>query len=138
MHVKRKDETLLFLCLTLHIYTPQDSTPPPQHNNHALFPDDDEEEEDEEQEATGESVRRRLLAQLRVTSRPASVHRVLGPEDQLLLVLTRLRLGLLLHDLAFRFHVAEATASRVWGHWLGLMQRRLQQVGTGGTGGTGW
>ncbi|XP_031441158.1 uncharacterized protein LOC105907132 isoform X3 [Clupea harengus] len=106
----------------------QDSTPPPQHNNHALFPDDDEEEEDEEQEATGESVRRRLLAQLRVTSRPASVHRVLGPEDQLLLVLTRLRLGLLLHDLAFRFHVAEATASRVWGHWLGLMQRRLQQV----------
>nr|XP_023968266.1 uncharacterized protein LOC112060730 [Chrysemys picta bellii] len=52
----------------------------------------------------------------------------LSPEDQLFLVLVRLRLGLLLQDLAFRFHLSEATVSRYWLGWTQLMETRLAQV----------
>ncbi|XP_072524029.1 uncharacterized protein [Salminus brasiliensis] len=76
-------------------------------------------------EETAETVRLRFLG----TRRGEEGRRhALSPEDQLLLVLTRLRLGLLIADLSFRFHVAEATVSRVWVHWVELMQKRLQQI----------
>ncbi|XP_025019037.1 LOW QUALITY PROTEIN: uncharacterized protein LOC103058275 [Python bivittatus] len=52
----------------------------------------------------------------------------LSPENQLFLVLVRLRLGLLLQDLAFRFHISESTASRYWLSWTELMEQRLRQV----------
>ncbi|KAM6452520.1 uncharacterized protein PHA67_018802 isoform 2-T2 [Liasis olivaceus] len=52
----------------------------------------------------------------------------LSPENQLFLVLVRLRLGLLLQDLAFRFHISESTASRYWLSWMELMEQRLRQV----------
>ncbi|KAL6475583.1 hypothetical protein MHYP_G00166230 [Metynnis hypsauchen] len=76
-------------------------------------------------EETADTLRLRLLG-----TRQAYEGRrhALSPEDQLLLVLTRFRLGLLTSDLSFRFQVAEATVSRVWVHWVELMQKRLQQI----------
>ncbi|KAL7856713.1 hypothetical protein SRHO_G00156120 [Serrasalmus rhombeus] len=76
-------------------------------------------------EETADTVRLRFLGTRRADE---GRRHALSPEDQLLLVLTRFRLGLLTSDLSFRFHVAEATVSRVWVHWVELMQKRLQQI----------
>ncbi|XP_048374028.1 uncharacterized protein LOC125445174 isoform X1 [Sphaerodactylus townsendi] len=55
-------------------------------------------------------------------------HSALTPDNQVFLVLVRLRLGLLLQDLAFRFHISESTASRYWLGWTECMERKLKQI----------
>lgn len=52
----------------------------------------------------------------------------LSMDDQLLLVLSRLRVGLLEQDLAFRFGVHISTVSRVWTSWVGFLADYLSQV----------
>lgn len=53
---------------------------------------------------------------------------LLSQEEQLFLVLVRLRRGLHGRDLARRFGVSEATVSRIWDSWLPLMADRLQHI----------
>ncbi|XP_054851044.1 uncharacterized protein LOC129340341 [Eublepharis macularius] len=55
-------------------------------------------------------------------------HSALSPQNQVFLVLVRLRLGLLLQDLAFRFHISESTASRYWLSWTEVMEQKLKQI----------
>ncbi|KAG0434658.1 hypothetical protein HPB47_018963 [Ixodes persulcatus] len=51
----------------------------------------------------------------------------LSMEDQLLLVLSRLRVWLLEQDLAYRFGVHVSTVSRVWTFWVGFLADHLAQ-----------
>ena len=51
--------------------------------------------------------------------------RSLSPEQELFLVLSRLRCGLLLRDLAHRFSLSESHVSRIWKTWIAFLQQRL-------------
>lgn len=62
------------------------------------------------------------------TSEPQSSQgrkRKLDQENELFLVLVRLRLGLFEQDLACRFSISQATVSRICSKWLNLMYARL-------------
>ncbi|KAM7294023.1 uncharacterized protein ISCGN_023570 [Ixodes scapularis] len=52
----------------------------------------------------------------------------LSMEEQLLLVLSRLRVGLLEQDHAYRFGVHVSTVSRVWTFWVGFLADHIAQV----------
>ena len=52
--------------------------------------------------------------------------RALDMEDEFFLVLVRLRLGLLLDDLAQRFKISNASVGRIFQKWLEVMYHRLQ------------
>ena len=52
--------------------------------------------------------------------------RALSLMDEFLLTLMRLRLNLMLEDLAYRFRVSSSTASRIFLKWLDLMYARLK------------
>lgn len=52
----------------------------------------------------------------------------LSLENELLLTLMRLRLGLLLKDLAYRFHISESQTSRIFQKWIIFLYSALQSV----------
>ena len=62
---------------------------------------------------------------VRVRRSGAGLKYLLSLENQFLLVLIRLRLGLLGKDLAIRFCVGEATVSRTFVRWINYMYLRL-------------
>ena len=62
------------------------------------------------------------------TSRPRKYaqQRALTLEQEFLLCMMKLKLGLYFYDLAFRFHVSESTASSVFTAWIKLMVKELK------------
>ena len=51
---------------------------------------------------------------------------LLSPEDNLLVILMKLKLGLLNKDLAFRFGVSETQISRIYRHWVPVIAKNTQ------------
>jgi hypothetical protein len=54
--------------------------------------------------------------------------RSMSPEQELFLVLTRLRLGLLLQDIAHRFNMSSSSVSRVFKTWIPFLHQRLRAL----------
>ena len=50
----------------------------------------------------------------------------LSPDDELLLVLMRLRLNLMIEDLAYRFSIAKSTVTSIFTMWIDVMAVRLK------------
>ncbi|XP_077535621.1 uncharacterized protein LOC144147377 [Haemaphysalis longicornis] len=59
---------------------------------------------------------------------PSGPRNVLTRFQEMLLTLMRLRLGVPLQDLAYRFNVSQATATRVVERWLSVMHVRLNKL----------
>ena len=54
--------------------------------------------------------------------------RSMSPEQELFLVLTRLRLGLLLQDIAHRFNLSPSSVSRIFKTWIPFLHQRLRAL----------
>jgi hypothetical protein len=52
----------------------------------------------------------------------------MSPEQELFMVLVRLRCGLMGVDIAYRFGISEAHVSRIWVTWLLFMYYRLRAI----------
>ena len=48
--------------------------------------------------------------------------------DEFLLVMMRLRLGLLVKDLEFRFKISASSVSRIFGKWIGVMSKLMKSL----------
>ena len=54
--------------------------------------------------------------------------RSMSPEQELFMVLVRLRCGLMGADIAYRFGISEAQISRIWVTWLEFLYHRLRAI----------
>ncbi len=54
----------------------------------------------------------------------------MSPEQELLMVLVRVRCGLMGADIAHRFGISEAHVSRIWVTWLVFLYHRLRGLPT--------
>lgn len=65
-----------------------------------------------------------ILKKVSVSANP--LIKILSMQDHLLIVLMKIRLGLLNKDLAFRFNVSETTVSRILNHWIPELAKCLK------------
>ena len=72
-------------------------------------------------------VFRMLCAMLEPLSKRSFVSKC-PPENQLLLVLSKLRLGLSNRDLSYRMHLSEAAVSTIFHNWIDLMYCEMKQL----------
>ncbi|KAM7298514.1 uncharacterized protein ISCGN_019109 [Ixodes scapularis] len=75
-----------------------------------------------------QALRERIRQVEELSSENESLRKDNDSQDQLLLVLSRLRVGLLEQDLAHRFGVHVSTVSRVWTFWVGFLADHFAQV----------
>lgn len=69
-----------------------------------------------------------LSKQNNKSRRPTGRPRALDTENEIFVVLCRLRLGLVAYDLAYRFQVSESTINNIWHFWLNFLSLYLVQV----------
>ena len=54
--------------------------------------------------------------------------RILSPKNEFFLTLCRLRCGLMEQDLAYRFHISQATVSRIFTAWINFLYYKLSEL----------
>ena len=54
--------------------------------------------------------------------------RSLSPLEEFFLVLVRLRLGLFVQDIAYRFGISQSTVSRIFSTWINSLYLQLKQI----------
>lgn len=59
---------------------------------------------------------------------PVSANKVVDQFTEFLMTIIRLRLNVLLRDLAYRFKVSESTASRIFEKWIEILDERLKHL----------
>ena len=62
------------------------------------------------------------------TQKKCGKQRSMSPEQELFLVLTRLRLGLLLQDIAHRFNISASSVSRIFKTWIPFLHQHLRAL----------
>lgn len=73
-------------------------------------------------------VQRGYKSHLETKKKQEGRPRSLSLQDELLLVMSRLRVGLLEEDLGYRFKISVSTVSRIWTFWVDFLAAYLSQV----------